>query len=148
MELGSIRITGSGALRGSHGVKRILHVISVKAKPLDNVVLGPNPGDYVRDVMRAAEAFNRWPFRGESSKLKSMVVPMFGTGMAGEKPDAVTDVLVDGLLRGAAAIMASGRKPALKEVRLLAFSTREYLPLRRSFEKRVATGDLVAVTPA
>jgi hypothetical protein len=73
-----------------------------------------------------------------------MLVPMFGTGMAGEKPDAVADMLVDGMLRGIAAISGQGRKPTLRRVQVVAYSTQQYLPMRRAFEKRVATGDLVA----
>ncbi len=146
MKLGSIRITGSGALRKSHGVKRILHVVSVKAKPLGSASLKEEPGRYVSDVMRAAEQYNRSFFRiFGGAKLRSMIVPMFGTGMAGESPDAMADMLVDGLLRGVAAISSPGRQPTLRRVQIVAYSTQQYLPMRRSFDKRVATGDLVPV---
>ena len=148
MKLGSIRITGSGALRRSHGVKRILHVVSVKAKPLGSASLKEEPGRYVSDVMRAAEQYNRSFFRiFGGSKLRSMVLPMFGTGMAGEDPDAMADMLVDGLLRGLAAISGSGHQPELQRVQIVAYSTQQYLPMRRAFEKRISTGDIVSVQP-
>jgi O-acetyl-ADP-ribose deacetylase (regulator of RNase III) len=144
MKLGAIRITGSGALRQSHGVKRVLHVVSVKAKPLGGAALKEEPGRYVSDVMRAAEQHNRSFFRlFDGARLHSMIVPMFGTGMAGEDPDAMADMLVDGLLRGAVAISRPGRAPALRRVQIVAYSTQQYLPMRRAFEKRIATGDLV-----
>jgi O-acetyl-ADP-ribose deacetylase (regulator of RNase III) len=143
--LGSVRFTKSGRLEQTHGVKRILHVVSVSARPLRGARAGPDPGDYVRDVIRAAERYNRGMLRRIlfRPQLTSMIMPMLGTGMGGGKVEDVADLLVDGMIRGAAAIQDSRRPATLKQVHMLAFSTRQYIPLRNSFDKRVTTGHLI-----
>lgn len=143
--LGSIRFTKSGRLEKTHGVKRILHVVSVSAQPLRGAQLGPDPGDYVRDVIRAAERYNRSMLRRLlfRPRLTSMIMPMLGTGMGGGKVEEVADLLVDGMIRGAAAIHDRAKPPTLTKVHMLAYSTRQYIPLRNAFDKRVATGDIV-----
>ena len=147
--LGSVRFTTPGQLRKLHNVKIILQVVSVRARPLNGTELGPAPGDYVRDVMRAAEKYNRsWLRIFGGAKLTPMVLPMFGAGMAGIKPEELADLLVDGVIRGTAAISTRGLTPILRKVHMMASTTRQYIPLRNSFDMRVATGDLVAAAPA
>lgn len=147
--LGSVRFTTPGQLRKLHNVKIILQVVSVRARPLNGTELGPAPGDYVRDVMRAAEKYNRsWLRIFGGAKLTPMVLPMFGAGRAGIKPEELADLLVDGVIRGTAAISTRGLTPILRKVHMMASTTRQYIPLRNSFDMRVATGDLVAAAPA
>jgi O-acetyl-ADP-ribose deacetylase (regulator of RNase III) len=143
--LGSVRFTKSGRLKQTHGVKRILHVVSVSARPLRGAQAGPDPGDYVRDVIRAAERYNRSLLRKIlfRPRLTSMIMPMLGTGMGGGKVEQAADLLVDGMIRGAAAIHDRSKPPTLTRVHMLAYSTRQYIPLRNAFDKRVATGDVL-----
>lgn len=143
--LGSVRFTKSGRLEQTHGVKRILHVVSVSARPLRGAQAGPDPGDYVRDVIRAAERYNRSVLRRIlfRPRLTTMIMPMLGTGMGGGKVEDAADLLVDGMIRGAAAIHDRKKPPTLTKVHMLAYSTRQYIPLRNAFDKRVATGDVI-----
>ena len=142
-KLGEIIQTRSGELARTHGVKRIFHVVSVRAEPLRGVTPGGEPGEYIVKVVAAADSYNRFLLRLPFAKLRSIVIPLFGTGTGRLNPEEAADLLVDGLLRAANQMSARSGKPALTRLYLLAFASREYLPLRRSFEKRVMTRDII-----
>jgi len=140
--LGSTMITGAGNLKTTNNVKKVVHVVSVTAAPLRHVKPGPDPDIYVASAIGTVDRHNKNWLRGFSGgALKSMIVPPFGTGQGRVDPRQIADQLVKGLITG---MRRRTNKSSLRRVYLLAYSTREFVPLKAALDAAVAKGELNA----
>ena len=139
VELGTVFDTDTGALDRKHNVKRLFHVATVTGKHGQGFKVGEDLNHYVRNVIMAVEEYNNVP---RNVKLRSMLIPVFGSGQANSQPEDVTDQLVSGCVEAVRALAKSNTPPKLSRIEFLAFSTREYEALERSFGKYSALGEL------
>lgn len=87
---GQVVTTESGELGESHGVRRIVHVAAVEGEPGSGYRQVRDVGRCVRNVLAELDRLN-----GEGEDLRSVVLPLFGTGAS------------DGDLRGTVETMVS-----------------------------------------
>lgn len=135
--LGCVLDTGPGALGKSHGVKRLFHVAAVDASQSSGYRV-ENPALCAGAVLDAVQAYNRARFG--AGKIKSLIMPLFGTGMASHSPETVTDQLVDGVVKHFRRFGPQDRS-ALTHCYFLVFTERDRDALERSIAKR--DGDIL-----
>lgn len=102
VRLGDVFLTTPGALRRSHGVRRIAHVIAVDLAPRER-------GIYARPEMSATFAYNalaeidrrnrawRWPRWLWGAPFRSVALPLFGAGTARADVEEIAPDVVGGV---------------------------------------------------
>lgn len=139
VKLGAVFDTGPGRLgRAPHNVKRLFHAVTVTGTPGKGFKVGDAIEHYVERVLSAIEEYNG---RIGVPKLRSVLVPMIGSGQAQATPESVASVLVEGAVNAVRKISSKNRS-TLRSVYFLVYSTRELAPLERALEARVAEGTL------
>jgi nudix-type nucleoside diphosphatase (YffH/AdpP family) len=130
--IGAVVETTAGAL-GEFGVKRILHVASVRGQgPGKGVSADPATlGQCVTNVLEHASGSNaRWWHWG--MRDASILLPMMGAGDGGLPVEVVAPAIV-----GAAdAFFEANPDTALREVYLLAFTTRDRAACEKAIQER------------
>jgi O-acetyl-ADP-ribose deacetylase (regulator of RNase III) len=94
---GTVLATTSGQLLKSHGVKLLLHIATVQGTPGKGYkFIDTDIGSYVTNLLQACDRLSRGWF---APKYRSIVMPIFGTGNAGERSDAVFEQLLRAAIR-------------------------------------------------
>jgi O-acetyl-ADP-ribose deacetylase (regulator of RNase III) len=124
---GTAIVTGSGALAESNGVRYVVHVAAAQGEPGSGFRPVRNLGRCVDNVLRAADAL-----AATDERVRSVLLPLLGTGVAGGEPEPTAAVLV------AAAVDYLVRTPrtGLTTVWFLAYDRTEHLALLNAFRAR------------
>jgi nudix-type nucleoside diphosphatase (YffH/AdpP family) len=130
---GDIFPTTSGALRRSHGVKRIFHVAAVHGVPLDGAyALLPQIAPTVEKVLNDVEKRNTWmAFR---TKCRSILLPIIGTG----EPGLASNDAFRETLRGISAFFERQSSPKLREVHVSALHEKDAVAAEKHLREEVA----------
>jgi O-acetyl-ADP-ribose deacetylase (regulator of RNase III) len=85
---GAVVVTGAGELAKSHGVRHIIHVATVQGEPGAGYRQVRNIGWCVTNALQHAERL------APGLSRRSVLFPMFGTGVAGGDVEATADAMV------------------------------------------------------
>lgn len=85
--------TTSGSLADDNGVKRILHVASVDGSPGTGYRQVSDVGGCTRNVLAEMDRLN-----AAGEELRSVVLPLLGTGNGGGDPKKTTEIMVEAAL--------------------------------------------------
>lgn len=127
--LGTVLDTVPGELE-KQNVKRILHVASVIGTPGKGITLTDDVSACVECVLARADAYNSKATVRKSKRLKSVLFPLIGTGMANENVESVIDQLVS----AAADYLAKHQKSAIEKVWFSAYTELDEGMCRRSMD--------------
>ncbi|KDN21774.1 TIR domain-containing protein [Amycolatopsis rifamycinica] len=121
---GTAVVTGSGALRASNNVRRIIHVASVQGEPGAGFRQVRNIDQCVTNVLRRAE--------GEAAtdpEVRTVLFPLLGTGTAvGADIEATARQMVAAALDH----WSGSPESLLREIAFLGYTTTEYAVLNRT----------------
>ena len=143
VEEGDILVTTSGRLAHTHGVKAIIHAASVTGsprmgwRPLSRLQLC----DLTRHVIHQAREISKGP--GEFAGGRSVVMPLFGAGQAGQDPQVMVPQLIQSVIETLSSDVASHNGHAGINLVVFIASSRDNVELlRRMFAACEADGDL------
>lgn len=139
--LGTVLETPPGALWRSHGVKRVFHVATVQSEYLAQVVPGDEIDDYAKKAILAADKYNRKSHIRRSSKLTSILLPVFGSGQGRLDLESAAEHMVSGAIAAIDEISKQNAPTRLKHIYLLAFTRRHLDALDWSLRKRLWSKD-------
>lgn len=120
--------TGSGMLKRTHGVKRILHVAAVIGQPGHGYAPIPNVEQCVRSALRLVDSSGM-----ARTGIQSVLFPLLGTGTG--RGDAQT--IVSSLIETALAYLKENPKSRVRRIYFLAW-TQEDLELCQSILDRLS----------
>jgi nudix-type nucleoside diphosphatase (YffH/AdpP family) len=140
VKIGTVLVTESGMLMGSHEVEQIFHVATVEGGPgagvkadLDKIKL------CVDRVLKRVEQENRkWSRLLRKKLLQSIIFPMMGAGDGGLTPEAVAQNIIPVAIN----YYRNTPDPTLNEIYFLAFKTRERSACDHALETYCAKGEL------
>jgi O-acetyl-ADP-ribose deacetylase (regulator of RNase III) len=112
---GSVVTTGAGELAERNGVRHIIHVAAVQGEPGEGYRQVADIGRCVTNVLDEAERL------ATVDSVRSVLVPLLGTGVAGGDLEATVHTMVGGVVD----YFARHREGALRVVYLLASTARE-----------------------
>jgi O-acetyl-ADP-ribose deacetylase (regulator of RNase III) len=112
---GTVLMTGSGALKESHGVKKIFHVASVRGEAASGYKVMDNIGACVTNALTLADT----ELRGDP--CKTILFPLLGTGAGKARPEDVANALI----MAAIEYLESHAETTIETVYFLAWGERE-----------------------
>ena len=142
VKLGWVVSTAPGRLSTTHNVKRIFHVATVTGDYMKRFKAGPDIADYVFNVLIEIDNYNRDPKNRKNSKMKSVLIPTFGTGHGGGSIEMVADLLVSGACRAFAELSERNKPTLISQVEFLAFDSRTLHALEFSLQKHQRAGNV------
>ena len=140
VKIGTVLVTESGMLKGSHEVEQIFHVATVEGGPgagvkadLDKIKI------CVDRVLKRVDQENMRLSRILRKKfLRSIIFPMMGAGDGGLTPEGVAQSVIPMAIN----YYRNTPHPTLNEIYFLAFKTRERSACDRVLESYCAKGEL------
>lgn len=140
VKIGTVLVTESGMLFGSHQVERIFHVATVEGGPGSGVKADPDKLKIcVERVLHRVDQENHKLLRILRKKfLTSIVFPMLGAGDGGLSIESVAESLIPAAIN----YLRYTPNPTLKEIYFLAFKARDRSACERVFEAFCAKGAL------
>src|SRR5262249_29642780 len=142
VKIGTVLVTGSGALRSSHGVQRIFHVATVEGIGAGlGVKADPTKLAYcVERLLKRVEEVNNPVLRFWWGKnLESILIPMLGAGDGGLSVEAVAETIIP----AAVEYLRQAEVVTLKEVYFLAFTSRHKQACDQTLDEYRAQGTLL-----
>jgi len=123
VKIGTVLVTESGMLFGTHQVERIFHVATVEGGPGSGVKADPDKLKIcIERVLRRVDQENHKLLRIVRKRfLTSIVFPMLGAGDGGLSPESVAETLIP----VAISYLRHTPNPTLKEIYFLAFKPRD-----------------------
>ena len=97
VDAGKVFDTGAGALTESHDVKRLFHVATVQGEAGVGYVPVGEAQACLTNVLAHVAAYNAR--KSPRNKLRSILVPLFGTGSGRRPPEDVVDLLLGAAIR-------------------------------------------------
>lgn len=140
--------TAAGRLGRDNGVKRIFHVATASVGPRGGFEPSQDVHHTIGELVRAVDRYNRRRWR-KSGKMATLLVPLFGAGQGGRRPESLASQLVSGAiaaLREIAETTKKNRQPALTTVYFLAREKFHYEMMVRVLSDYVDQGALEAPT--
>jgi nudix-type nucleoside diphosphatase (YffH/AdpP family) len=140
VKIGTVLVTESGMLRGTHQVKAVLHVALVQGSLGEGVRADPKDlRPCVEKVLDRAEQENTGFWRKLwSNCFDSMLFPMMGAGEGGLSIDAVAGEIIPAAID----YFQSTPGPTVKEIYFLAFRLREKNACDKIFTRYCKNGIL------
>jgi nudix-type nucleoside diphosphatase (YffH/AdpP family) len=140
VKIGTVLVTESGMLFGSHQVERIFHVATVEGGPGSGVKADPDKLKHcVERVLSRVEQENRKLLRIVRKRfLTSIVFPMLGAGDGGLSIESVAESLIPVAID----YLRNNPSPSLQEIYFLAFKSRDRSACDRVLEAFCAKGAL------
>ena len=140
VKIGTVLVTESGMLMGSHEVEQIFHVATVEGGPGAGVKADLEKIKLCVDrVLKRVEQENRkWSRLLRKKFLQSIIFPMMGAGDGGLSPEAVAQNIIPVAIN----YYRNTPDPTLNEIYFLAFKTRERSACDRVLEAYCAKGEL------
>ena len=127
--LGTVLDTVPGELENQN-VKRILHVASVTGTPGKGISLTSDVGACIEAALSRVDAYNSRATVRKSKRLRSVLFPLIGTGMANQNVESV----IDQLISAAAGYLAKHKKSELDKVWFSAYTELDEGMCRRSMD--------------
>lgn len=123
VRIGTVLVTESGMLRGTHRVQRIFHVATVDGGLGTGVKTDPEVlKSCVENVLNRAEQENNKFLRLlRKNQLRSILFPMMGAGEGGVPVEAVAERIIPTAIN----YLRATPDPSLREIYFLAFRLRE-----------------------
>jgi ADP-ribose pyrophosphatase len=140
VKIGTVLVTESGMLFGSHQVERIFHVATVEGGPGSGVKADPDKLKHcVERVLSRVEQENRkLPRIVRKRFLTTIVFPMLGAGDGGLSIESVAESLIPVAID----YLRNNPNPSLQEIYFLAFKSRDRSACDRVLEAFCAKGAL------
>lgn len=141
VKIGTVLVTESGMLFGSHQVERIFHVATVEGGPGAGVKADlERVKACVERVLRRADRENNRLIRILRKKyLESIVFPMLGAGDGGLTVESVAESIIPVAIN----YFRNNASPALKEIYFLAFKSRDKSACDKVLKSYCAQGILI-----
>lgn len=137
---GDVLVTQSGKLEDTHGVKRVLHAASVVGRPTKgwDPISPEAMGECVRRIVRTVRDLNAAGVEG-----RSVIIPIFGAGMANREASDVVEDLVNAAISALAEGARDPQGRGLNLVLFSAFSRADVALMRRQFARRCRDSEKV-----
>ena len=143
VKIGTVLVTGSGALEASHNVQRILHVATVEGIGAGlGVKADPTNLAYCVDrLLKRVEEENSplLRFWTRRKNFESILIPMLGAGDGGMTVEAVAQTIIPAAIEH----FQHAVNPTLKQIYFLAFTSRHKRACDQTLDEYRSKGILV-----
>jgi ADP-ribose pyrophosphatase len=141
VKIGTVLVTGSGMLRGTHAVKLIFHVAAVeggvdKGITADHQDLGICVGKVLAKIERENNGFWRKIWR---DNIDTVIFPMMGTGEGGLRPEVAAKEIIPAAINH----FISTPNTTLRDIYFSAYKLRDKSACDEVFERARNAGTLV-----
>jgi ADP-ribose pyrophosphatase len=141
VDVGTVFVTGSGQLKVSNQVDRILHVATVVGRPGVGVEAQQmSLALCTKNVLAKAEEINKrlWTILIPNQGFHSILIPMFGSGEGGLAIEQVAPIIIPEAIEH----LSTVKNPMLQEIYFLAYTGRAKGAIDRVLQQYCLKGQL------